>query len=365
MPAKPIPSGLRTVKTSEQSEHLWVIILAGGEGTRMRPLIHKWLGEDRPKQYCTFVGSRSMLQHTVDRALTLVDSAHILVVSMGGQRVFLNDITIAQPDATPLNGQLLEQPIDCGTGAAVLLGAAHVLSQDPDATLLILPSDHFFHPEERFQQYADLCMQYAERTPDRMVLLGATPHYAETDYGWIVPSLGEVREDWGSRSHTPLAVSRFHEKPDRERALGYLRNGGLWNTMVVGTRAKVLWEIARHCRPDIMDQFQCLLQILRLSREGFGTKWLISEALHTIYQSFGTIDFSRDILQKTFDSTWTLPMTDMSWSDWGRPERIVRTLDSLGKKPLFPLELLDSDGTEHTQWPLLLAYAGNPTQQQA
>jgi molybdopterin-guanine dinucleotide biosynthesis protein A len=207
MPAKPIRSGLRTVKTSEQSEHLWVIILAGGEGTRMRPLIHKWLGEDRPKQYCTFVGSRSMLQHTVDRALTLVDSAHILVVSMGGQRVFLNDITIAQPDATPLNGQLLEQPIDCGTGAAVLFGAAHVLSQDPDATLLILPSDHFFHPEERFQQYADLCMQYGERTPDRMVLLGATPHYAETDYGWIVPSLGKVREDWGSRSHTPMAVA--------------------------------------------------------------------------------------------------------------------------------------------------------------
>ncbi len=43
----------------------WGILLAGGEGTRMRPLIRSWIGENRPKQYCTFVGSRSMFQHTV------------------------------------------------------------------------------------------------------------------------------------------------------------------------------------------------------------------------------------------------------------------------------------------------------------
>ncbi len=49
------------------NNHLWSIILAGGEGERMRPFIRRWLGHHKPKQYCTFVGSRSLFQHTVDR----------------------------------------------------------------------------------------------------------------------------------------------------------------------------------------------------------------------------------------------------------------------------------------------------------
>src|SRR5688572_3299361 len=62
----------------------WVVILAGGEGRRMRPLIQAWLGEDRPKQYCTFTGSRSMIQHTLDRALQLVEPEHIVTVTCRG-----------------------------------------------------------------------------------------------------------------------------------------------------------------------------------------------------------------------------------------------------------------------------------------
>lgn len=99
--------------------------------------------------------------------------------------------------------------------------------------------------------------------------------------------------------------------------------------MVIAARASVLWETAMSCRPDIMGDFQCLLQVLRLAREGHGTKRLVSDALQAIYRSCGSVDFSRDILQEAFDSTWTLPMTDVAWSDWGRPERIVQTLASL------------------------------------
>ena len=55
-----------------ESKPLWSIILAGGEGNRTRPFIEQWLGRHKPKQYCTFVGNRSMLQHTFDRADRLV-----------------------------------------------------------------------------------------------------------------------------------------------------------------------------------------------------------------------------------------------------------------------------------------------------
>ena len=58
----------------------WAIVLAGGEGERLRPQIKGWLGYHCPKQYCTFVGRRSMLQHTLDRAKQLVPADRIITV---------------------------------------------------------------------------------------------------------------------------------------------------------------------------------------------------------------------------------------------------------------------------------------------
>ncbi|TKS59515.1 MAG: mannose-1-phosphate guanylyltransferase [Nitrospira sp.] len=58
----------KSVEEDRINPHLWSIVLAGGEGKRLAPMIKRWLGEERPKQYCAFTGTRSMLQHTVDRA---------------------------------------------------------------------------------------------------------------------------------------------------------------------------------------------------------------------------------------------------------------------------------------------------------
>ena len=60
---------------------VWSIVLAGGEGERVKPLVQRWLGRPRPKQYCTFVGTRSMFQHTVDRATQLSSADRAVVVA--------------------------------------------------------------------------------------------------------------------------------------------------------------------------------------------------------------------------------------------------------------------------------------------
>ena len=62
------------------SGQLWSIILAGGEGTRVSTLVHRWLGRPKPKQYCAFVGTRSMFQHTLDRASRLTPPDRMVTV---------------------------------------------------------------------------------------------------------------------------------------------------------------------------------------------------------------------------------------------------------------------------------------------
>ena len=56
-----------------EKDNLWSIVLAGGEGERLKPFVQKWLGRHKPKQYCTFIGTRSMFQHTLDRADQITD----------------------------------------------------------------------------------------------------------------------------------------------------------------------------------------------------------------------------------------------------------------------------------------------------
>ncbi|HUG44848.1 MAG TPA: sugar phosphate nucleotidyltransferase, partial [Acidobacteriota bacterium] len=99
----------------------WAIVLAGGEGKRLRPLIEDLFGAPIPKQYCTFCGTRSMLQHTVDRAAKIVDPNRILTVVGNGHRRFLTE---------EMPGRLIEQPAPRETAPGVFLPASYAMSQD-------------------------------------------------------------------------------------------------------------------------------------------------------------------------------------------------------------------------------------------
>ena len=68
------------MNSAKRESRLWSIVLAAGEESRIGPLIRSWLGSPKPKQYCTFVGTRSLLQHTLDRAAKLSEWEHVIVV---------------------------------------------------------------------------------------------------------------------------------------------------------------------------------------------------------------------------------------------------------------------------------------------
>ena len=121
----------------------WTIVLAGGDGVRMREYVRGWSGAETPKQYCTFVGTRSLLQHTLDRTASLTPWKRIVIVT--GRR-HQEEAWKQLEHRTP--GMTLLQPGNLDTAAGVFLALSYVLARDPEATVAVCPSDHFVFPED-------------------------------------------------------------------------------------------------------------------------------------------------------------------------------------------------------------------------
>jgi mannose-1-phosphate guanylyltransferase len=304
--------------TYEQSSlRTWSIVLAGGEGERLRALTKRWLGGHRPKQYCAFVGNRSMLQHTLDRAVVVsgTDRTLVVVARQHAPEVWEHLDKIHWE-------QTILQPRNCGTAPGIFLPLAHIYLKDPEAMVLILPSDHFVFPEASFLTALQRVVATARRLPDTLVLLGAHADSPEAEYGWIEPGSVLDRVD----GHVVRTIQRFREKPSRPDAETLLAAGSLWNTMVMAARVKTLWALGRHV-PAMMTAFGDLTHYLGSERE--------SHMLDSIYEAMPNINFSSDLVEKVPTSSVVIELRDVVWSDWGNEDRITKTLGSIGKTPLF------------------------------
>ncbi|MBD3335935.1 MAG: NTP transferase domain-containing protein, partial [Candidatus Eisenbacteria bacterium] len=265
----------------------WAIILAGGEGTRLAGTIESWLGDARPKQYCTFVGSRSMLQHTVDRAAQVVSRRRIVAVIAGHHRQFFRSALRSR-----FPGIVLEQPADRGTAAGLFAALSQILARDARAKIIVMPSDHFIAPERRFCRQASLALRLAGRCPAKLVLMGARPDRAETDYGWIVPGRAKGGADGGRR----LAdVEQFVEKPDNGVAQRLCESGGLWSTLVLAADARRLWMLGRSLAPEVMPCFDLLRRQLLRTAAGHSEPIPLSRRMAALYECMPSCDLSRDI----------------------------------------------------------------------
>lgn len=305
----------------------WGIVLAGGEGTRIRPLIESWLGSARPKQYCTFFGDESMLEETLGRAMRLTEPERILTVIGPGHGTHVDALSHA-----PLPGRVLEQPRSLETAPGVFLPLAHVMAREPDSVVLIMPSDHFMHPEDAVVETLERATDAAARAGNRILLLAAEPEGPESDYGWIEPgddALGDEAAP-GLRE-----VRGFREKPSAERAREFYRRGFLWNTMIVAARARTLWEMGQRTLPAMTAQFDLLRQVLRAVDGGRVPPRHAEIVLEHLYRNLEPVNFSRDLLEPAAAQILTLPLAGVQWSDWGRAERIRDSLARIGTAPHF------------------------------
>ena len=310
---------------------VWSIVLAGGEGERVKALVQRWLGRHRPKQYCAFVGRRSMFQHTVDRAAQVSTLRRTVVVAARHHEAELRDQLAGRPVE-----HLLLQPANCDTAAGVFLPLTYVRARDPKATVLLFPSDHFVYPEARFLRLVRQAVQVAERGADRLVLLGVQPDRLELEYGWIEPAPEQAGENSGE---SVRRVRRFLEKPEPARADEAMRNGALWNTLVLAAKAKVLWELGWQCFPEILVRFEHVGDAIGGPRE--------AAVLEQIYEGMPHANFSAGLLQRLPEAVAVMELEGGLWSDWGKPERIAETLRRIDKQPAFPPHCLERPFAPH------------------
>lgn len=296
------------------------IILAAGEGTRLRPLISRLKGKALPKQYVNFIGSRSMLEHTFHRAEKMIPSDRLFTVISGDH---LKHSEVRRQLASRPKETVVLQPENKETAPGLLLPLMHAYKRHPDSVVAIFPSDHFIIEEDLFMEHVEVAFRLVERDAERMILLGMEPDTPEAEYGYILPA--EKRGAEFAASHHK--VSRFVEKPQPSEAQELIGKGGMWNTMVMVFKAGTLIDLVRRAAPTLHEAFHRIWQAIGTSEEAM----IVKET----YRKMDPLNFSKGLLEilalQDPAPLSVLPVRGVLWSDWGSEERIRRVLEKTGR----------------------------------
>jgi len=308
---------MREATPEERRGQLWAVVLAGGEGLRLRPLIERLYGEPRPKQFTSLVGARSLLRQTLDRVQLAVPSHRTVVVGLTDHDGYLAESL----DGDPWRRVLL-QPEDKDTGAGVLYPAHWIHARDPDAIVAVFPSDHFVDDEQALMQHVADMAELLEEHPEWLVLLGAPASEPEPDYGWIEP--GEIL-GWSPAGEPISRVRQFLEKPSPLTAHACLQKGWLWSTFAFVAKASLLVDIGAGFLPEIHTPLSQL--------RPFENTRASVDALRRAYAFFPKMSFSRAVFEFCPPGLVVSRLPTLEWSDWGTPERVVRSLRKAGLLP--------------------------------
>ncbi|MCM1521479.1 MAG: mannose-1-phosphate guanylyltransferase [Muribaculaceae bacterium] len=233
------------------SSHRYCVIMCGGVGSRFWP----YSREDCPKQFIDFLGTgRSLLQMSYDRILPIVPKENIVVVTNARYASLIHE---QLPDIEPHN--ILLEPARRNTAPCIAWAAYHIHALDPEASMIVTPSDHLITGETVFADCVRRGFDFVE-AQDALLTLGIAPTRPETGYGYI--QIG--------REVSPgiLKVKTFTEKPDIELAKVFIQSGEFfWNAGIFLWRADSIISALHKYVPDLTLLFDRGAGLLGTPRE--------------------------------------------------------------------------------------------------
>jgi len=294
------------------------VILAGGDGSRLKSLTRAITGDERPKQFCPIINNRTLLDATRERvALGIAPENTFFSLTQKHEDFY------SRPLWSVHRSRLVVQPENCGTAPAILYSLMRLTKVSPDAMVAFFPSDHYFSDDEGFMTHVDFAFDTVRMNPESVVLLGIEAEKPETAYGWIEP----VQCLFGEVPKSVSRVSRFWEKPTYNVAQKLMAKGCLWNSFVMIGKVRTFLDMFARQLPDMYRMFSA-------SEKLFGTHQEAA-VVRSIYSWVNQTNFSSEVLENESAHLLVMRVGDVGWSDLGEPQRVLGTLTNLGIQPAW------------------------------
>lgn len=274
-----------------QTKQTYVAIMAGGVGSRF------WPGsrEARPKQFMDMLGvGKSLLRLTFERFLPICPASNIYIVTNAAYRDLVKK---ELPELTA--NQIIGEPSRNNTAPCIAYTAFKLAGLDPDANMIVAPSDHIVLQEETFRQKIRQALEFASAN-DSLVTLGIKPSRVDAGYGYI--------QFERAAENGVFKVARFTEKPDRQTAAQFVKSGEyLWNAGIFVWSLKSVLDAFQNLSPEIY-------QILAQGRSQYNTPEE-QGFMEKYYPTTPEISVDFAIMEKA-KNVYTIP-SEFGWSDLG------------------------------------------------
>ncbi len=221
-------------------KHRYCVIMCGGIGSRFWP----YSRSSRPKQFIDFLGTgRSLLQMSYDRILPIVSKENVLIVT---NEIYAPLVREQLPELS--EDQILLEPARRNTAPCIAWAAYHIAAKDPQASIMVAPSDHLITQEALFEKAIINGFEFVEKN-NALLTLGIKPTRPETGYGYI--QVGQPVEGGFFK------VKTFTEKPKLELAEVFVESGEFfWNSGIFLWKAHNIIEELKQHAPDVADVFE-------------------------------------------------------------------------------------------------------------
>lgn len=265
--------------------------MAGGVGSRFWPVSTP----DFPKQFHDMLGTgETLLQRTFRRLEKLLPAEHILILTNERYSALVQE----QLPEVPKHNILLE-PAMRNTAPCILYAALKIQKRNPDALMIVAPSDHWIENEEAFVENVNTCFEFAAQH-QALLTLGIQPTFPNTGYGYIEFD----QED----SNVLKKVKQFREKPNYETAQQFLKSGNfLWNGGIF------MWSVSTIL--NAFQTFQHEMTVLFNQGADFWDTDREQAFINEHYAQAENISIDYAILEKS-SSVYVLPAT-FDWNDLG------------------------------------------------